>query len=95
MNALGTRLRELRKANGLLLRQSAAHLDMDPALMSRIESGAKRPLETQVVKLADLYNVSPSELLKLWLCDMVVEVVDGKSEAIAALELARTELARR
>ena len=37
MNILGKRLRELREEQGLLLRQIAADLEVDTALMSKLE----------------------------------------------------------
>ncbi len=92
MNKLGLRLRELRKAKGLLLRQVASVMEVDTAVISKFESGSKRPSEVQVVKLADYYNIDKSELLRLWLCDNILDVVKDKTHALEALELARQTL---
>lgn len=95
MNKLGLRLRELRKAKGSLLRQVSAFMEVDTAVISKFESGSKRPSETQVGKLADYYNIDKDQLLKLWLCDLVLETVKDKSQALDALHLAEMELRKK
>lgn len=42
MNYLGIKLRQLRESQGLLLRQVAAEMDIDTALLSKIERGDRR-----------------------------------------------------
>ena len=95
MNKLGIKLRELRKSKGTLLRQVATVLETDTAVISKFESGSKRPSELQVIKLADYYNIDKDELLKLWLCDLVLETVKDKSQALDALHLAELELRKK
>lgn len=95
MNKLGLRLRELRKGKGSLLRQVASFMEVDTAVISKFESGSKRPSEIQVGRLADYYNVDKDQLLKLWLCDLVLETVKDKSQALDALHLAELELRKK
>lgn len=95
LNKLGIRLRELRKAKGSLLRQVATFLELDTAIISKFESGSKRPSELQVIRLADYYNIDKDQLLKLWLCDLVLETVKDKSQALDALHLAELELRKK
>ncbi|MBK7573297.1 MAG: helix-turn-helix transcriptional regulator [Bacteroidetes bacterium] len=92
MNNLGQRLRQLRKAKDILLRQVATVLDTDTAVVSKFESGKKRPTESQVTKLAEYYSINKNELLRLWLCDIVLDSIKDKEQAIEALELALQEL---
>ena len=78
MEKIGIRLRKLRKDKGILLRQVATFLDVDTAIISKIESSKKRPNEMQVIKLAEYYSIDKSELLRLWLCDIVLEAIKDK-----------------
>lgn len=53
MKSLGENLRQLRTDKGLPLRTVAAFLDMDQAILSKIERGQRRANREQVLKLAD------------------------------------------
>jgi len=55
MKMLGDLIRGHRRAKGLLIRQVAAELGIDPSLLSRIERGEKRPTRAQVVHLSELW----------------------------------------
>ena len=52
MSNLGQKIRELREEQNLLLRQVAAHLEVDTALMSKIERGERKASRQQVVEIA-------------------------------------------
>ena len=43
-------IRELREQNGLLLRQVAAEIEIDQALLSKIERGERMPTKDQVIR---------------------------------------------
>jgi HTH-type transcriptional regulator, competence development regulator len=72
---LGQKIRETREKHSLLLRQVAAHIEVDTALMSKAERGERNLNREQVVKLAQLLKVSEDEFISLWLCDKVIEAV--------------------
>jgi transcriptional regulator with XRE-family HTH domain len=57
------RLRELRLANGLTLRQVAARAHLDVSTLSRLESGQRRLALDHLPPLADALGVSTDELL--------------------------------
>jgi len=57
------RLRELRLANGLTLRQVAARAHVDVSTLSRLESGQRRLVLDHLPPLADALGVSTDELL--------------------------------
>ena len=59
----------------MLLRQVAAHLEIDTALLSKVERGERRLSRLHVVKLAELLKVTEEELISLWLCDKIIEVI--------------------
>lgn len=75
MSYLGQTIRETRENQNLLLRQVAAHIEVDTALMSKAERGERNLNRVQVVKLAQLLKVSEDDFISLWLCDKVIEAV--------------------
>ena len=76
MNYFGQKVRKLRKKKGLLLRQFAAHLEVDTALISKIETGDRKANEIQVKKIAEILEVNNRELLKLWLSDKIYDTIE-------------------
>lgn len=85
--SIGKKIRELREAKGLFLRQVAAALEVDSAYVSKFESGEKMPLKKHIVKLAELFNVKEADLLKLWLADKIFELIDNEPTAEESLKL--------
>jgi HTH-type transcriptional regulator, competence development regulator len=85
---LGKKLKELREAKGLLQRQVAADLQVDTAYISKMEHNDKPVSKSHLKKLSDLYGVSESELLPIWLADKVLQVVENEKYPVQALEMA-------
>ena len=92
MKSIGNILRELRETKQLPLRVIAAFLDIDPAIMSRIERGQRKASREQVVKLAEYFNVDENELLVAWLSDKVVYELAHEQNAIEALKVAEDKI---
>lgn len=88
----GNRIRELRESKGLLLRQLAAILEVDTATISKIERGERNMKREQVLKVSDLFNVDPKELLSLWLGEKIYKIVEEDELALNALKIAEQEL---
>jgi len=84
---LGQRLRFLREQKGLLLREVAAHLEIDTAMISKIERGEKHCKKGHLTKLAEILKTSEKELTVLWLSDSVFSVVENESFAVEALKM--------
>src|SRR5690606_38070217 len=62
----GERIRKLREDKGLLLRQSAAFLEVDTAFVSKVERGERKASKEQVERLAQFLEVDKDELITLW-----------------------------
>lgn len=88
MKSLGEKLRELRDARGLLLREVAAQLEVDPSLLSKIERGDKRATREQVVQMARMYKADEKDLMVSYLSERVVYQVKDEDLAIEALKVA-------
>ena len=92
MNSLGEKIRTLRESKSILLRQVAAYLEIDTALISKIERGERRLTRDQVTKLAKFYKVSDEELLTLWLSDKLLDTIENEPFAMQGLNKAKTIL---
>lgn len=82
----GERIRELRIKNKLLLRQVASILEIDTALLSKIERNERQLKKEQVPALANVLKVTKEELQTLWLADQLYNVVQGEPMANEALK---------
>jgi transcriptional regulator with XRE-family HTH domain len=92
MKNLGETLRELRENKQLPLRTVAAYLDIDPAIMSRIERGQRKASREQVIKLAQYFGIGEKELLILWLSHKVVYEIVDEDVALEALKVAEEQI---
>ncbi|HPI68148.1 MAG TPA: helix-turn-helix transcriptional regulator [Bacteroidales bacterium] len=83
---LGQKLRELREKKGMLLREVAAHLEIDTAMISKIERGEKSCKREHILKLAKVLESSEQELTVLWLSDSIYPIVKDETYGIKALD---------
>ena len=87
-DTIGKKLRELRGANQLPLRKVAAILDIDVAILSKMERGERNLTKEVVIKLAGLYNHSKDDLLVLYLSDKIMYEIRGEDLGEKALKVA-------
>ncbi len=93
MNHLGQKIRELRESQNLLLRQVAAELEVDTALMSKIERGDRNASKQQVIEIAKYLKANEEELLTLWLADKIEStIVEEPTIAYQAMKIANKKL---
>jgi predicted nucleotidyltransferase/plasmid maintenance system antidote protein VapI len=86
--SIGNTLRRLRVESKLPLRKVAAVVDVDVAILSKMERGERRLTKALVQKLAKLYKQNADELLVLYLRDKVLQEVGDDQLAIKALQVA-------
>lgn len=90
---LGPKIKELRLENGVLQRQLASLLEIDNPMFSKIERGDRRAKRTQVIQLANYFNVDEKELLTLWVADKVLDAVeDEEALRLDAIRVAQSSL---
>jgi len=82
----GVRIRALRTTQGLLLRQVASIMEMDTALLSKIERGERPIKKEQIPLLAQALKADKEELLTLFLADQVMEILKDEKLADEALK---------
>lgn len=86
INQFGERIRQLREKQNLYLRQVAPQLEMDTALLSKIENGVKQLKKEQISILAEVLKTDKEELTTLWLADQVANLIEGEPMANEALK---------
>ncbi|MEY3500565.1 MAG: hypothetical protein RL308_2234 [Bacteroidota bacterium] len=74
-NRFGVKIKTLREEQHLYLRQVAAHLEIDTALISKIEKGVRNLKKEYIPKLAEVLNANQEELLTLFLADQLEEII--------------------
>lgn len=92
MESLGDRIRKLREEKDLPLRTVAAYLDIDQAILSKMERGQRKASRGQVVKLADYFKVKENDLLIAWLADKLVCEVEDEEVALQAIHVAKEKI---
>lgn len=85
-------IRKEREKQGLFLRQVAAALEIDQAMISKFEKGARKPSKEQVKKIADFFNLDRDELITLWLSDKILYTIQGEKNAEKALRVAEQQI---
>ena len=85
---IGGKLRQLREQNNLPLRKIAALIDIDVAILSKMERGERKLTKEIVLKLADIYKQSSDELLVLFLSDKIMYEIQDEALGEKALKVA-------
>ncbi|MCX6321097.1 MAG: nucleotidyltransferase domain-containing protein [Bacteroidia bacterium] len=93
MDSLGDTIRKLREEKKLPLRTVAAYLDIDQAILSKMERGQRKLPREHVVKLAEYFKVKENDLLVAWLSDKLVYEVADEQIALKALQMAEDKVA--
>jgi HTH-type transcriptional regulator, competence development regulator len=89
---IGDKLRKLREENQMPLRKVAALLDVDVAILSKMERG-ERPLSKDVVtKLAKIYKHDEEELTVLYLSQKIMDEVGEEDLALKAMQVAEEQI---
>lgn len=89
MENIGQIIRRLREEKGEPLRKVAGYLDIDQAILSKIERGQRKANRKQIEKLAKYFGADKKEMLVAWLSDRILyEIIDEElgEEALKAAE---------
>ena len=84
----GEHIKQLREQNQLLQRQLANALDMDTAMLSKIERGERRAKREHIPILASLLKTNEKELFTLWFADQVYNLIKEENNASEILQVA-------
>ena len=92
MQNIGELIRTLREKEGYPLRKVAAFLDIDQAILSKIERGQRKLSKEQVIKLADFFNYNEKEMLITFLSDRIMYEIGDEDYAKEALKVAEEKI---
>ena len=63
-------------------------------MFSKIEKGDRRAKRTQVIQIANYFNVDEKELLTLWVADKILDAVKDEEELKSdAIKVAQSSIA--
>ena len=82
----GKHIKQLRELNHLLQRQLANVLDMDTAMLSKIERGERRAKREHIPILAKLLHTNEKDLCTIWMADQVYELIKEEDNATEILK---------
>jgi len=88
----GEILREKREGKGLLLRHVSAKLDIDTAILSKIERGERKANKEQIVKLAEILDLDREKLVVQYLSEKILYEIKDEELGEKALKVAEQKI---
>lgn len=92
LETTGQIIRETREKKGMLLRELAAELKIDSAVLSKIERGERKPTKDLVLKIVQILGLNERELMLSWLSDKIVYEISDEEFGLDALKLAEKKV---
>lgn len=84
---IGEKLRQIRESKGFPLRKVSALIDIDVAILSKMERGERKLTKEIILKLADIYKQNSDELLVLFLSDKIMYEIQDEALGEKALKV--------
>lgn len=91
-SSVGEILRKHREKKGLLLRQVAALLDIDTAILSKIERGERKAKKEQIVQLAEILDLNQEDLIVQYLSEKILYEIQNEELGEKALKVAEQKI---
>ena len=85
-------IKSKREEHKLFLRQVAALMEIDQAIISKFERGERKPTKEQVLKFAEIYDLDPNELVISWYSDKVAYDLLSEEDAEKILKVAESKV---
>lgn len=85
-------LKNAREQKGYKTREVAQLLGIDQALISKFESGGRKPTREQVLKLSQLLEIDYETLMIAWLKAKILHEIEDEEFALKALLLVEQEI---
>lgn len=87
-----TLLKNAREQKGLKTREVAQLLGIDQALISKFESGTRKPTKEQISKLSQLLEIDFETIMISWLKEKILYEIGDEEFALKALKVAEDEI---
>ena len=85
-------LKVAREKKGLKTREVAQLLGIDQALISKFESGSRKPTKEQVIKLASLLEIDHESIMIAWFKEKLLNEIGNDEFALKAMNIIREEV---
>ena len=85
-------LKNARERKNLKTREVAQLIGIDQALISKFESGSRKPTKDQIIKLASLLEIDLETLMVAWLKEKILYEIGSDEFAIKAMNLVKEEV---
>jgi len=92
LKTTGEILREKREKKGLLLRHVSAQLDIDTAILSKIERGERKATRKQITRLAEILEINKESLIVQYLSEKILYELKDEDLGIQALKVAEKKI---
>jgi len=92
MNKVGEIIRSKREEKGMLLRQLAAMVDVDTAILSKIERGERKARREQIEKIASALELDNENLLIEYLSENIAYEILDEKKAHDVLRVAESKI---
>ncbi len=87
-----TLLKNAREQKGIKTRELAQLIGIDQALISKFESGTRKPTREQVAKLAQVLELDYETLMIAWLKERILYEIGNEEFSLKALHLVKEEI---
>ncbi len=88
----GEILRENREKKGLFLRHVSAKLDIDTAILSKIERSERKATKEQIIKLAEILDLNKDDLMIQYLSEKILYEIKDEKLGSKALKVAEQKM---
>ena len=88
MKTLGEIIRQKREEKKLLLRELSAMLEIDPAILSKIERGERNAKKEHIIKISKILDIDEQDLLIQFLSEKILYDIEGEEFGLEALKVA-------
>lgn len=92
MKTFGEIIKTRREEQNLLLRQVSALTRIDQSIISKFEKGERKPSREQVLKFAEIYNLSENDLIISWQSDKVAYDLMQEKDTEKILKIAESKV---
>jgi HTH-type transcriptional regulator, competence development regulator len=92
MRTFGEIIKIKRGEQNLLLREVSAMTNIDQSIISKFEKGERKPSREQVLKFAEIYNLSQNDLIISWQSDKVAYDLMKENDAEEILKVAESKV---
>lgn len=92
MDNLGEAIRKLREEKELPLRTVAAFLDIDQAILSKIERNKRKPTKDNLSKLSQILKLDKDELMIQFMSDKIAYEIADQDCATKVLKVAEKKI---